>query len=47
MRTVQKPCIGCVYFDACGSNTHTEPCKGRMTKREKKVQERKNYAQDK
>lgn len=33
---VKKPCIGCVYFNACGSTTRTEPCKGRQTKREQK-----------
>ena len=32
---VKKPCIGCVYYDACGSNTRTEPCEGRITKRER------------
>lgn len=33
-RQVQKPCIGCVYYAACGSSTRTAPCKGRKTKRE-------------
>ena len=37
---VKKPCIGCIYFESCGSTTRTEPCKGRMTKREKKQEER-------
>ncbi len=32
-RQVKKPCIGCVYYDACGCSTRTEPCEGRMTKR--------------
>ena len=31
-----KPCINCIYFKACGSTTRTMPCKGRMTKSEKK-----------
>ena len=34
MKSVKKPCIGCVYFKACGEPSRTEPCKGRMTKRE-------------
>lgn len=33
--SVKKPCIGCVYFAACGSTTRTEPCKGRITKSRK------------
>lgn len=33
---VQKPCIGCIYYKACGSTARTEPCKGRKTKSEKK-----------
>lgn len=32
----KKPCIGCIYFDACGSTTRTEHCNGRQTKSEKK-----------
>lgn len=39
-KTVKYPCRGCVYFNACGENTRTEPCKGRMTKSEKKAQEK-------
>ncbi len=34
--TVKKPCIGCVYFKACGITTRTQPCKGRVTKSEQK-----------
>jgi hypothetical protein len=34
-RQVKKPCIGCVYYDACGCSTRTEPCEGRITKRER------------
>lgn len=30
----KKPCVGCIYFKACGSTTRTEPCNGRKTKRE-------------
>ena len=39
MRSVQKPCIGCIYYKACGSTTRTEPCMGRVTKREKTKEE--------
>lgn len=34
-KTVKHPCIGCVYYKACGSSTRTHPCKGRKTKRTK------------
>lgn len=30
------PCRGCVYFDECGHNMRTEPCEGRLTKRQRK-----------
>lgn len=36
MADVKHPCQGCVYFNACGESTRTEPCAGRMTKRERK-----------
>lgn len=39
MRSVQKPCIGCIYYKACGSTTRTEPCMGRVTSREKQREE--------
>ena len=29
------PCQGCVYYKACGESTRTEPCYGRITKRER------------
>lgn len=29
---VKKPCIGCIYFKACGNTNRTEPCEGRKTK---------------
>lgn len=32
----QRPCIGCVYFKACGDTSRTMPCNGRMTKTERK-----------
>ena len=40
MEHVKKPCIGCVYFNACGSTTRVEPCKGRKTKREAKAEKK-------
>lgn len=40
MKKVKKPCIGCIYYAACGSSTRSEPCKGRVTKREKKSKEK-------
>lgn len=40
-KTVKHPCVGCVYFTACGENTRTMPCEGRMTKSQKK-EEKKN-----
>lgn len=33
---VKKPCIGCIYYDTCGSTTRTAPCDGRETKTMKK-----------
>ena len=30
------PCIGCIYFKACGETNRTMPCEGRLTKSEKK-----------
>lgn len=35
MSNVKRPCIGCIYFEACGSTTRTMPCDGRQTKTEK------------
>ena len=35
MKPVNRPCINCIYFKACGSTTRTMPCKGRETKRQK------------
>lgn len=34
------PCRGCVYFNEFGENMRTMPCEGRLTKSEKKEQER-------
>ena len=36
MKKVTHPCIGCIYFKACGETTRTMPCEGRKTKSEKK-----------
>lgn len=38
-KQVKKPCAGCVYFNACGDSSRTEPCAGRMTKTEQKKQQ--------
>lgn len=40
--SVKHPCIGCNYFKACGSTTRTMPCKGRVTKSQKKASEEKS-----
>lgn len=32
MSNVKRPCIGCIYFEACGSTTRTMPCDGRTEK---------------
>ena len=36
MNQPKHPCIGCIYFKACGETTRTEPFNGKMTKSEKK-----------
>lgn len=33
------PCRNCVYFKACGDNTRTAFCSGRMTERQKRAEE--------
>lgn len=40
MATVKHPCRNCIYFKACGDNMRTAPCKGRVTKSEKKREEK-------
>lgn len=40
MKTVKHPCISCIYFAACGDNSRTKPCEGRMTVKEKKTKEK-------
>ena len=29
------PCVGCVYYKACGNTNRTAPCYGRVTKSER------------
>ena len=31
--TVDHPCIGCVYFDACGDSERTMQCDGRIVRK--------------
>ena len=40
MKNVIHPCIGCIYFAQCGICTRTAPCAGRVTKSEKKREEK-------
>ena len=40
--SVKHPCQGCVYFNACGENTRTMPCAGRVTKSQAKQQAKAN-----
>jgi len=40
MKSVKRPCISCIYFNACGETTRTVPCNGRVTKSEKNRSER-------
>ena len=41
MKTVKHPCIGCIYFKACGNTNRTVLCDGRMTKSQKAKEESK------
>ncbi len=36
---VKRPCISCIYFNACGSKNRTMPCNGRVTKSQKAKEE--------
>ena len=38
----KHPCIGCIYFKACGNTSRTMHCEGRATKSEKKKEEKYN-----
>ena len=41
MKEVKFPCRSCIYFKVCGKSTHTYPCEGRKTEKEKKQEEKK------
>jgi len=34
--SAKNPCNGCIYYKVCGSYARTQPCDGRMTKSQKK-----------
>lgn len=36
-KQIKHPCIGCVYFNACGKTNRTMPCDGRMTRSKRKA----------
>lgn len=36
----KRPCVGCVYYTACGNTNRTMPCNGGQTKSEKKRKEK-------
>ena len=36
VRSVKYPCRNCIYFAQCGLYLRTEPCRGRVTKRQQK-----------
>ena len=42
MKNVKHPCVGCIYFKACGENTRTMPCNGRKTKSEQRKEVKRN-----
>lgn len=35
-KSVQHPCISCIYYEQCGTTTRTQPCTGRKTKKEQR-----------
>lgn len=39
-KVIKHPCIGCVYFVACGDSSRTAPCQGRKTVRERKREQK-------
>lgn len=39
-KNVKHPCIGCVYFVACGKPGRTEFCAGRTTKTDRKNEQK-------
>ena len=42
MSNVKRPCIGCIYFEACGSATRTQPCDGRQCEVDRRAKEYRN-----
>lgn len=34
-KKVNCPCVGCKYYDVCGDESRTEPCKGREEEEKK------------
>jgi hypothetical protein len=38
---VKHPCVGCIYIKECGNTNRTMPCEGRVTKSQKKEEEKK------
>jgi hypothetical protein len=41
MKQPTHPCLNCIYFKACGETNRTEPCDGRVTKSQKKKENKK------
>lgn len=41
-KQAQHPCRNCIYFSTCGENTRTEYCAGRVTKAERKAEDKRN-----
>lgn len=37
VNNTKYPCRNCKYYNACGDSKRIEPCKGRQTKTEQKV----------
>ena len=46
-KQIKHPCIGCVYFNACGKISRTTPCDGRMTQSERKAAEEQSRRRNK
>ena len=40
-KNVKHPCVGCVYFKECGNTNRTMPCNGRITKSQRKKEQKK------
>lgn len=39
-------CTNCIYFKTCGSHSRTQKCNGKVTKAQKKREERKEKRND-